>query len=171
MMKKVYILFLAITLFSGCLGQANSTLTPLPSDTPSPTPNPNNPPKITKFNHSWTGGDKDRPWTCSNNNFTAEVSDPDGDKFSVQWYDNGNRIYLCENETSCETKFWPDGLHTIKLTATDEKGAQSVFEKQIDVKYEVPEPIPVQTKNDLNMLHFMLRQESNQKHILMIHGR
>jgi hypothetical protein len=36
------------------------------------------------------------------------------------------------DKNSFKTKLWPNGFHTIKLTATD-KGAKTVIEKQINV--------------------------------------
>lgn len=143
MNSKSLPLILVSFLLVGCLGQSQ------PIQTPSPTP-VNNPP-IADFSYSWTGGDKDQPWTCSKITFTAEVSDPDGGKISLMWHDNNNALFQFMNKSSFETKLWPDGKHMIKLTATDDRGAKTIVEKQINVKYEVPEPIPVKTKDGVNI--------------------
>jgi hypothetical protein len=135
--------FVLTLLLAGCLGQSQ------PTPTPSPTP-VNNPP-IADFSFSWTGGDKDQPWTCSKITFDAKVSDPEGDSVTLYWYDNGIRIPNALGEPEFSTKLWPDGMHTIKLMVLDSRGGQTIVEKQIDVKYEVPEPVPVKNKNGLKI--------------------
>ena len=143
MNSKSLPLILVSFLLVGCLGQSQ------PLSTLSPTP-VNNPP-IADFTYSWTGGDKDQPWTCSKITFEAEVSDPDGDSLTLYWHDNGKRIPNALGEPEFSTKLYPDGIHTIKLMVMDSRGAQTFVEKQINVKYEVPEPVPVKNKNGLNI--------------------
>jgi hypothetical protein len=143
MEKKFSVWLLVASLLVGCLGQSQ------PTPTPSPTPI-NNPP-IADFSYSWTGGDETQPWTCSKITFDAKVSDPEGDSVTLYWYDNGSRIPNALGEPEFSTKLWPDGVHTIKLMVLDSRGGQTIVEKQINVKYEVPEPIPVKTKDGVNM--------------------
>ena len=107
-------------------------------------PPPNGPPKITRTSpdHSQTL----RLKVGQSQEFTASVSDPDGNLASVEWKLDGSRV--CRNESSvsgssdssdCELDFDSEGTYRLQVTFTDSAGEDDDETWRIGVTNSPPE--------------------------------